>query len=180
MSNINYETLMAQINALTKQAEAIRTGEVSTVIEDIKTKMNDYGISITDLQFRSSNKDESIVVGRVIHSRRKPEAKYVDASTGQAWTGRGKLPVWIKQAINQGKNKDDFLVKEIFKDNPKKLDSKVETQNADGKVIHRRRKPEAKYVDSSTGQSWSGRGKTPKWLKAAMVKGKNMEQFAVA
>ena len=36
-----------------------------------------------------------------------------------------------------------------------------------------------KYRDSSTGDTWSGRGLQPKWLKAALASGRNISEFAV-
>jgi DNA-binding protein H-NS len=35
-----------------------------------------------------------------------------------------------------------------------------------------------KYQDSS-GNTWAGRGATPRWLKAAMKEGKKLEDFAI-
>ena len=37
----------------------------------------------------------------------------------------------------------------------------------------------AKYRDSVTGDSWSGRGLQPKWLKAALAAGRSLSDFAV-
>lgn len=37
----------------------------------------------------------------------------------------------------------------------------------------------AKYRNSATGESWSGRGLRPNWLKAALTAGKKLEDFAV-
>ncbi len=37
----------------------------------------------------------------------------------------------------------------------------------------------AKYRDPSTGDTWSGRGLQPKWLKAALQGGKKLDDFAV-
>ena len=37
----------------------------------------------------------------------------------------------------------------------------------------------AKYRNSSTGESWSGRGLQPRWLKAALASGKTIADFAV-
>jgi DNA-binding protein H-NS len=37
----------------------------------------------------------------------------------------------------------------------------------------------AKYRNKSTGDSWSGRGLQPKWLKAALAAGRKIEEFAV-
>ena len=37
----------------------------------------------------------------------------------------------------------------------------------------------AKYRDSSTGETWSGRGLQPRWLKAALAAGHRLDEFAV-
>ena len=37
----------------------------------------------------------------------------------------------------------------------------------------------AKYRNSATGETWSGRGLQPKWLKAAIASGRKLEEFAV-
>jgi DNA-binding protein H-NS len=37
----------------------------------------------------------------------------------------------------------------------------------------------AKYRDAATGETWSGRGLQPKWLKAALASGRKLTDFAV-
>ena len=37
----------------------------------------------------------------------------------------------------------------------------------------------AKYRNTATGDSWSGRGLQPNWLRAALAAGKKLEDFAV-
>ncbi len=37
----------------------------------------------------------------------------------------------------------------------------------------------AKYRNTSTGESWSGRGLQPRWLKAALASGRKLTDFAV-
>ncbi len=37
----------------------------------------------------------------------------------------------------------------------------------------------AKYRNTATGDTWSGRGLQPKWLKAALSSGRKLEDFAV-
>ena len=37
----------------------------------------------------------------------------------------------------------------------------------------------AKYRDNTTGETWSGRGLQPKWLKAALANGRQLSDFAV-
>jgi len=41
------------------------------------------------------------------------------------------------------------------------------------------KKVAAKYRNSATGESWSGRGLQPRWLKAAVASGKKASDFAV-
>jgi len=38
---------------------------------------------------------------------------------------------------------------------------------------------EPKYRDSATGTTWTGRGKQPKWLSAAIKGGKKLEDFKI-
>ena len=45
--------------------------------------------------------------------------------------------------------------------------------------IHRRRPATIKYKDPQSGITWTGRGKTPRWLKAAQAQGLHIEQFSV-
>ncbi len=37
----------------------------------------------------------------------------------------------------------------------------------------------AKYRNTATGDTWSGRGLQPKWLKAALAAGRKIDEFAV-
>jgi len=46
------------------------------------------------------------------------------------------------------------------------------TPRAGGKVA-------AKYRNPKTGESWSGRGLRPNWLKAALAEGRKIEEFTV-
>lgn len=41
------------------------------------------------------------------------------------------------------------------------------------------KKVAAKYRNTATGDSWSGRGLKPNWLKAALASGRKIEEFAV-
>ena len=46
-------------------------------------------------------------------------------------------------------------------------------------AITKGNKVAAKYRDAATGDTWSGRGLQPKWLKAALAAGRRIEDFAV-
>lgn len=47
------------------------------------------------------------------------------------------------------------------------------------KVAKAASKVAAKYRNQATGESWSGRGLQPKWLKAAIAAGAKLEDFHV-
>lgn len=36
-----------------------------------------------------------------------------------------------------------------------------------------------KYRNAATGETWTGRGLQPKWLKAALAEGRKLEDFAI-
>ncbi len=47
------------------------------------------------------------------------------------------------------------------------------------KAIKPRKPVAAKYRNAATGETWSGRGKAPKWLAAMEAAGRKREEFAV-
>ena len=51
--------------------------------------------------------------------------------------------------------------------------TRAKKASAEGKKVA------AKYINSETGESWSGRGLQPKWLKQALTSGKSISDFAV-
>jgi DNA-binding protein H-NS len=55
----------------------------------------------------------------------------------------------------------------------------LSTRNAPKSLRSGGSKVAAKYRNSATGDSWSGRGLQPNWLKAALASGKKLEDFAV-
>ena len=97
----SYTELQREIARLMQQAEAARKAEVRAVIDDIKAKMSEYGITAADLGSggRSSRAKGTTVV-----------AKHRHPSTGETWTGRGKMPRWLQAEVNAGKRKEDFLI----------------------------------------------------------------------
>lgn len=108
-----YVELMAQIEALQKQAAALRKSEIASVIEEIKQKMRDYDLTPADLGFAvaSAARSENATGRQPKRSAVKP--KYQDPVSGKTWTGRGVMPKWLKDAIDAGRSRDEFLIPEI-------------------------------------------------------------------
>jgi DNA-binding protein H-NS len=95
-----YKELQERIAALQKEAEEARQQEIAQVVVEIKTKMAEYGIRVEDLTPSRPKR------------RRKPSgpAKYRDPATGMTWTGKGRAPGWLRQALAEGKKMEDFVV----------------------------------------------------------------------
>jgi DNA-binding protein H-NS len=90
-----YHELREQAEELARRAEQMRRELKQAVIEDIRAKVAEYGITAQEIFER--------------HKRPKPSVpvrpKYRDASTGATWTGRGMEPRWIR-----GKDRRQFLI----------------------------------------------------------------------
>ncbi|HIE1653685.1 TPA: H-NS family nucleoid-associated regulatory protein [Burkholderia cenocepacia] len=92
----SYKDLKAQAEALAAKAEAARLAELQTVLDDIRSKVAEYGITENDIFGRQR--------GRA--AKAPAQAKYLDPKSGATWSGRGRAPAWIKDA----KNRDRFLI----------------------------------------------------------------------
>ena len=85
--------IQAKIAELKREEEKIRNEERAKAILDIQQIMSAYGIKPSELR---SEKQAGV-------------AKYRDAN-GNAWTGKGKAPNWIKSAEAAGQNRSHFLI----------------------------------------------------------------------
>ena len=94
-----YKDLLQQRELLEKQIEEAKVREFDVVIVEIKQKMQDYGISASDLGLVRGPK------AKKGQTRVGVAPKYRDASSGSTWSGRGKPPKWIA-----GQNREPFLI----------------------------------------------------------------------
>lgn len=89
-----FKELQDQIAKLKQDAEEVRAREITSAIAQIKSLMNDYGITIQDIEGsgrRKGNKTVSL-----------SNVQFKDDS-GNTWSGRGRMPAWLK-----GKDKEKF------------------------------------------------------------------------
>ncbi|MFB5148007.1 H-NS histone family protein [Burkholderia orbicola] len=93
-----YKELKAQAEALAEKAEAARLTEFQAVLDDVRAKVAEYGITERDIFGRQ----------RVRSAQAAPSAKYRDPKSGATWSGRGRAPTWIKDA----RNRDRFLIQD--------------------------------------------------------------------
>ncbi|MDE2250138.1 MAG: H-NS histone family protein [Gammaproteobacteria bacterium] len=98
----SYKELLSQIEVLKQQAESQRKSEIAAVVADIRAKMQEYGITVSDLGGPTGRGSRS--KGMTV------AAKYRHPRTGETWTGRGKMPKWLQAEVQTGKRKEDFLI----------------------------------------------------------------------
>ncbi len=95
-----------QIAQLRKQAEELRNQERSGVIDELRKKIAEYGLTATDLKLGGRAAKRSPGVAPV-----KAAAKY-RGPTGESWSGgRGRKPRWVTEALAAGKSLSDFEIK---------------------------------------------------------------------
>ncbi|WP_414442379.1 H-NS family nucleoid-associated regulatory protein [Burkholderia sp. 22PA0106] len=97
----NYKALKAQLDSLQERAEAARVAELERVITQVRELVAEYGITSEQIFGRKRGpkvaKEPAVI-----------EAKYQNPKTGETWSGRGRAPLWIRDA----KNRDRFLIKQ--------------------------------------------------------------------
>lgn len=97
----SYKELKAKAEELMRQAEAARKAETTAMISEIKAKMLEYGITVTDLGGGAK---------KSLH-RTPAVAKYHNPSTGATWSGRGRLPRWLVDELAKGRKREEFLIR---------------------------------------------------------------------
>lgn len=95
-----YKELKAQAEALLKRAEAARRAEIAAVVAEIQARMKEYGITLADLKGGTKKAGPRGAVA----------AKYRNPLTGDTWSGRGRAPKWLADALAKGRSRDEFLV----------------------------------------------------------------------
>ena len=103
-----YAELMAQAQALMAQAEQLRAKERSQALVEVRRLMAEHQLTVQDIERG----------GRVFR-RPSPKAandkpvRYYASPTGETWRWRpGPRPLWLREALSQGKRLEDFEVPE--------------------------------------------------------------------
>jgi DNA-binding protein H-NS len=95
-----------QIAQLRKQAEELRNQERASVIEEVRRKIAEYGLTAVDLKLsaRGGKRGTAAVASKSVAKYRSP--------TGETWSGgRGRKPRWVTEALAAGKSLSDFEIK---------------------------------------------------------------------
>lgn len=111
---MSLQELLAQREALARQTAELQKAIADAqsearkeVLAKIRTLMAENGLTVADLEISKkigSKADKSPRAGT------KVAAKYRDPQTGNAWSGRGLQPKWLKAALAEGRKIEEFAV----------------------------------------------------------------------
>lgn len=108
-----YADITREIELLQKEAQELRKKEVAEVVARINEAIAHYGLRPGDLKFggqRPKAKAQVAAAAKKAPAQRKPLAARYRDDKGNAWTGRGPRPRWLRDALEQGKALEDFAV----------------------------------------------------------------------
>jgi DNA-binding protein H-NS len=91
-----FKEIQNQIAELQRAAEEARANEVQGAIEQIRTLMADYDLSMDDIAGAKKRGPKGKAGAKV---------QFQD-DEGNTWSGRGRMPGWL-----QGKDKEQFRVR---------------------------------------------------------------------
>lgn len=164
MAATTLESIQRKISALQAEAARLRDKEKAGVIGRIKEAIAVYGLTSSDLFSAGQPKSPG---KRVNAATQRPIARYFDGN-GNEWSGRGPRPRWLREALEAGKSLEDYLGGSAAAPSGSRRRRKA----AKGYKVA------VKFRDAA-GNSWSGRGSQPRWLRDALAAGKKPEDFAV-
>jgi DNA-binding protein H-NS len=108
-----YLEIKSQIDALQREADALKTKERKEVIARMKEAIAAYEITAADLGLAAVRSASVKKGGPTKRGQGKSRAKRVSRvayadSSGNTWGGRGKRPHWLRDAIANGAKLEDF------------------------------------------------------------------------
>lgn len=158
----SYNQIQKKIEALQRQADKLKSKEIDGVVARIKVAISHYGLTAQQLGLAGRSAAAKSGSGRKASTR---STKYSDG-LGNAWSGRGPRPHWLRDAINAGRTLEEFLTGDA-----------LSAGTAGAKKAGKKRRPSKVLYRDDAGHSWSGRGPRPGWLKDALASGKTLEDL---
>ena len=102
--NLNKMSI-AELNKLISDAQAA-LAKKQVVAEKVRKLARDNGLNISDLMTADKQKK-----AKTKKPRGKVAPKYKNPANGsETWTGRGRQPRWVADALTDGKSLDDILI----------------------------------------------------------------------
>lgn len=90
-----------------RQEEEVKRARIAA----IKQQMQEAGLNLDDLGLSGSTASAGSSEPRRKRAPKPAKYEYTDNGEHKTWTGQGRTPKVIQQALDQGKSLDSFLIK---------------------------------------------------------------------
>lgn len=167
----NYAQLQAQIEQLQKEADSVRGRERAETIANIKKAIALFDLTAAELGLSAAKGPKGGKAAKASKAskaagakRRGRPAKAGAKKPGRPAKAAGSTTAGAKAGRKAGKK------------GRKAAAGKAKTSNGAGDG---RSMVAPKYRDSATGITWTGRGKQPKWVVAAIAGGKTLADLKI-
>ncbi|MDQ0086055.1 DNA-binding protein H-NS [Variovorax boronicumulans] len=167
MAQKSYAQLQRQIEVLQRQADELRAQEVEGVVARIKEAIAHYGLTAEQLGYGLAPRAMKAKAQKVDGAN----APAYSDGLGNTWGGRGPRPHWLRAALAEGKSLQDFASSST------PMSAKAGKASKKVNATRKKRRSAATYRDEA-GNTWSGFGPRPRWLKKALEAGQTLEQLA--
>ncbi|MBE0494672.1 MAG: H-NS histone family protein [Thiomicrospira sp.] len=104
MRTMAVDELVELRQAIDKLISQKQKEQTKNLVEEFKVKAAKLGLSLEDIMGLETGKPRKTKGQKVAPKYRNPN----DAS--QTWTGRGRKPLWVEDALNKGKKLDDLAI----------------------------------------------------------------------
>lgn len=94
------QDLIARKHELDRRIAETRAAERAQALARIRALMEAQGLTTADL-----------VLAKIGRTPRTLEAKYENRATGETWSGLGKRPRWLQEALDAGHRLEEFAVR---------------------------------------------------------------------
>ncbi|WP_018122371.1 H-NS family nucleoid-associated regulatory protein [Wohlfahrtiimonas chitiniclastica] len=88
---------------VSQEIEERKKLEAESIRQKIENLLQESGLSLDDVY---TEKDMGVRSNKVPMKYRHPTDPSIQ------WSGRGKMPIWMRDLIEQGATKDDFLIRD--------------------------------------------------------------------
>lgn len=190
-----YEQIQQQIKKLQSRAKALQAVEAKGVIDRIREAIKHYGLTAEQLGFGGAKASSSASVSAPTttstpaakpasksagKSKAAGKAQFSDES-GNVWGGRGPRPAWLREALQAGRNINEFRIGKRAQAKKASMPLGAAIAAASPSIPSTKpvtaTKPTKKSYGDDAGHSWSGMGPKPGWLKTAIGAGKSLTDF---
>lgn len=102
--------LLAQQADLARKIAAAQSESRESAIKQIVQIAAENGITLQDIQSALGVKARATTPAASEKVSKQVAAKYRNPVSGETWTGRGLAPRWLREKLDQGATKEQFLI----------------------------------------------------------------------